>query len=260
MLIDTHAHLNFEGLSEEIDDIIARADEDGVTTIINIGTSLEESREVIDLARKYENFYATVGLHPTDAKDTTTGWEEKFRKMAGEDKVVGIGECGLDIYTSDNSKGGVTSDKEVKAQATLFENQLQIAQDFNKPVIIHCRGGWNIIFDILKNFKVGGVFHSWTGNVYDLEKAMAAGFLVSFSGIVTFKNAQDAQECAKLVPKDKFILETDSPFLSPEPKRGRRNEPSSVKIIAEFIAKLRKSSLETIANQSTTNAKRVFNI
>ncbi len=260
MLIDTHAHLNFEGLNEEIDDIITRANDAGVTTIINVGTSLSESQEVIDLAAKYDNFYATVGLHPTDAKDTKNGCQEEFIKMANEPKVVAIGECGLDIYTPENNKDEITNEEEIKRQISLFESQLQIAQDLQKPVTIHCRNGWDLIFDILKNFKVNGVFHSWTGSVKELEKALAIDFSISFSGIVTFKNAQDVQECAKLVPEDRYILETDSPFLSPEPKRGQRNTPANVKIVAEFIAAQRGVNFEAIAASATNNTKKIFGI
>lgn len=259
MLIDTHAHLNFGELKSKIEDVLTRAGQAGVEKIINVGTDIAESKGALELADKYPNCFATVGIHPTDSP-IEGEWEEEFRKLCTEPKVVAVGECGLDIFTKDTSRGVTTREKEKREQIDLFERQLHLAKDLAKPVVVHCRGGWNDIFDIIKNFKVRGIFHSWTGSRKDLDRALSLGFSISFSGIVTFKNAREIAYSAQEVPPDRFVLETDSPFLSPEPLRGNTNEPANVKIIAEFIAGLRNTDFEDISFQTSMNAKKIFSL
>lgn len=269
-LIDSHAHLDFV---EDLDGILARAESEGVKKIITIGTSVDSSKKAVEIAQKYSSddlkIYATCGLHPKDAKKDIEayGINESIHRLRAiaesSSKVVGIGECGLDYYLgSDMQKA--TSDKEKNFQRELFKAQLELAAELNLPLIIHCRDGWSEIFDLLSSNGQGlmarGVFHSFTGNWQAAQKALDLGFCISFSGIVTFGNAGEIAEVARKMPIDRMLVETDSPYLSPEPLRGMKNNPKNVKIIARFIADLRKSSLDTIEEATTKNARRLFGI
>ena len=224
--------------------------------------------------------YATVGIHPQDGK----GDIEKFGPLAkcvdelkriakSSSKVVGIGEIGLDYYLvksdplrkrSEASKRQVTSDKEKEFQKELFGEQIVLAQELDLPILVHCRNAWDEVFDLLKAKgdmqKAKGLFHSWTGDWEAAKKALDLGFYISFSGIVTFGNAPLVQEVAKKIPLDRMLVETDSPFLSPEPHRGMRNEPKNVIIVGKFIASIRNQPEDLIASQTTANAKRLFGL
>lgn len=238
MLIDTHAHLNFGELLKDIDGVLERAKIAGVEKIICVGTNLEDSKTAVALAQKYENLYATVGIHP---ENTCVDWNE-FEKLAKSPKIVGIGECGLD------NKVGLPKQKEV------FLKQIKIAQKLDLPLVIHVRDAWEEIKNT--NFsKNRGVFHCYSGPVNIPEN-----FYVSFAGNVTFKNAGNLRELAKLVPLDKLLIETDCPFLAPEPLRGSQNEPANVKITALTLAKLHNVSLEKISEITTKNAVKLFNL
>src|SRR3989344_2562984 len=267
MLVDSHAHL------EAVDDLegsLKRAKEAGVGKIITIGTSLASSRKAIEIADKFSagdlQIYATCGLHPRDAKGEIDNLGllhcfETLKQIAkSSSKVVGVGEVGLDYrLTTDNEQ--LTTDEEKGFQRELFEAQINLAADLNLPLIIHCRNGWDEIFDLIEA-KRGpasfGVFHSFTGDWNAAQKALDLGFYISFSGIVTFKNAKEIQEVAKKMPVEKMLVETDSPYLSPEPWRGKINEPKNVKIVAEFITILRSLSLDQIAQVTFENAERLF--
>ena len=319
MLVDSHAHL------EAVDDLegsLKRAKEAGVGKIITIGTSLASSRKAIEIADKFSagdlQIYATCGLHPRDAKGEIDNlgmfhcFETLKQITESSSQVVGVGEAGLDYYPD-------TADEEKNFQRELFENQINLAADLKLPLIIHCRNGWDEIFELLKttinysssetkgrieksfdpelksegfstssNSKVPslwGVFHSFTGIWQDAKKALDLGFYISFSGIVTFKNAKEIQEVGKKMPIERMMIETDSPFLSPEPirngppkltshlsstirtrleERNRRvykqNEPKNVRIIAEFLAHLRSQPIDKIIGASADNAKKLFGI
>lgn len=241
--------------------------------------------------------YATCGIHPGDGKADigrygsvekcidemrevlrspsitlrTYGAQNDNGRAHDDRKIVGIGECGLDYYLvkSDPStklragKGKVTSEEEKNFQRELFKAQIKLALDLNLPLIVHCRNAWDEIFNIIsnlkmKNSKLTGVFHSWTGDVNAAKKALDLGFYISFSGIVTFKNASLVQDTARFVPLDRMLIETDSPFLAPEPFRGSKNEPKNVKIIADFLASLRNVSPSDIYSATAANAKTLF--
>lgn len=238
--------------------------------------------------------YASCGIHPSDGK----GDKEKygsFNKCIDELKkiiktgpsmsprrqksiqggciVVGIGECGLDYFLDGDSRGP-TTDNDKEFQRELFSAQIKLACDLNLPLVVHCRNAWEEIFEIiesqgstLKSDSIGtglnpvtGVFHSWTGNIEAAKKALDLEFYISFSGIATFKNAGEIAEVAKIVPLDRILVETDSPFLSPEPLRGAQNEPKNVRIIADFLAELRSVSYEEIYVATCSNAKKLFGL
>lgn len=237
MLIDSHAHLNFPELLSDIDGVLARAKEAGVEKIINIGTNLDDSKIAIDLAQKYDNLYATVGIHP---ENPSVDWAE-FEKLAKSPKVVAIGECGLD------NKTGLPGQKEI------FLKQIEIARKLDLPLIIHMRDSQEEMakIDLTSN---RGVFHCFSGGI-----EVPSSFYISFAGNVTFKSAQNLRDLARLIALEKLLIETDCPFLAPEPLRGSRNEPANVKITATVLAKLHNVSLEEFLKETSTNAKKLFN-
>ena len=269
MLIDSHAHL------EAVDDLegsLKRAKEAGVGRIITIGTSLDTSKKAIEIAQKYSSddlqIFATCGIHPHDAKSEVKRLHyndilKSLKSLAlSSKKVVAVGECGLDYYLANDTRPE-TGNTEKKFQRKLFTEQIKLATDLNLPLVIHCRNAWDEIFDLIEA-KRGpasfGVFHSFTGDWSAAQKALDLGFYISFSGIVTFKNASKIQEVAKKMPFERMMIETDSPFLSPEPLRGKHNEPKNVRIIAEFLAHLRSQPIDKIIRASADNAKRLFGI
>lgn len=288
MIIDSHAHLDF---IDDLEGSLARAKEAGVGKIISVGTTIEESRRIIAFAEKHLDnklkIFTTVGIHPKDGKEEVEklGVDElihRLREIAkSSKKVVAIGECGLDFYEiSDKQKA--TSEEEKRLQRKLFEEQIKLAAELNLPLVVHCRNGWDDVFDlisssvrsrhsresenqILKQVQdddsgLSGVFHSWTGDWNAAKAALDLGFYISFSGIVTFKNSPTVQDVAKKAPIDRILVETDSPFLAPEPLRGQKNEPERVKIVCKFIADIRKESFDSISLQTTENAERLFQI
>lgn len=239
MLIDTHAHLNFPELMADIDGVLERAREAGVEKIICVGTNLEDSKVAINLAQKYKNIFATVGIHPSES---CNDWE-KFAELAKSKKVIAIGECGLD------NKNGLPKQKGV------FEKQIEIAGKLNLPLVIHCRDAQNEVKRILDAARMTkGVLHCFAGGMEIPEN-----FYVSFAGNLTFRNAENLREVARLVPLDKLLVETDCPFLSPEPLHGSQNEPVNVKITATTLAKLHNISLEKMSEITTANAIKLFN-
>ena len=264
MLVDSHAHLE---AVNDLEDSLKRAKEAGVGKIITIGTSIESSKKAIEIAEKFSaddlQIYATCGLHPKDAKGEIKRLHyndilKSLKSLAlSSKKVVGLGECGLDYHPD-------TTEQDKKFQRELFEAQINLAADLNLPLITHCRNGWNEIFDLIEAKRgqslLSGVFHSFTGNWQDVNKALNLGFYISFSGIVTFKNAKEIQEVAKKMPLERMLIETDSPFLAPEPLRGKQNEPKNVRIIAEFLAHLRSQPIDKIIGASAENAKKLFGI
>ncbi len=253
MLVDSHAHLNFPELMVDIDRVLARAKEAGVEKIINIGTSLADSKVAIDLAQKYDGLYATVGIHPNDDTGSivdNVDWVE-FERLVKMPKVVAIGECGLDYSRITNDQLPI-SNVEKERQWKLFEKQAEIAQKLDLPLSIHIRDAWEDIknIDLSKN---RGVFHCYSGTA-----EIPANFYVSFAGNITFKNAGGLRELAKLVPLDRLLVETDCPFLTPEPHRGSRNEPANVKITATILAEIKNISLEELGKITTQNAANLF--
>lgn len=275
-LADTHAHLE---AVENLEEILKHAKAAGVGEIITIGTSVGSSQEAINIAEKYTSddlkIYATVGMHPFDSRGEIEekGMEACVREISQlattSKKIVGIGEAGLDYYLEPSdtsmklsaSQRPVTSDDDKTYQKKLLSDQVRVANKVNLPLVVHCRNAWDEIFDELAKAELKlAVFHSFTGKVADAQAAVALGYFVSFSGIVTFKNAKDIQEAAKCVPNDKILVETDSPFLSPEPFRGQKNEPANVKITASFLSNLLGIRERDFITQTTQNAQKAFNL
>jgi len=352
-LVDSHAHLDH---LEDVGGALARAKKAGVTKIVTIGTTIAESENACNLALSCSRLqperrsargpgldirttgldvYATAGIHPKDGRNDIKkfGIDESIHRLKtitqSSKKVVAIGECGLDYYEQEtrNNKQK-TGEAEKKLQRELFKAQIKLAANLNLPLVIHCRNGWDEIFDILKtsikysssrrrdvsskadsrhpresedqilnpfdktqnkrvqddkgkfslrsNNMLPGVFHSWTGDWGAAQKALNLGFYISFSGIVSFKNASAVQDTARRMPLDRMLIETDSPFLAPEPLRsapfeesqdgqgklgqGKKNEPENVKIIARFIADIRKLTLDEVAAQTSFNAQELFKL
>ena len=277
-LIDTHCHLDFPEFADDLDAVIKRAVAAGVDRMITIGTSLDSSRAGIELANRYPNVYATVGLHPTSIGENTPEFIEELKQLAEHPKVVAIGECGLDFYRlPDDDKpdivetafGSITQsgietelriDSLKAAQAAAFEQQLELAAQLEKPVVIHQRDSWNETLEILKQYSVKAVLHCFTGGVAELSEVLAMGHHVSFTGIATFKNAADVRAAARVAPADRVMVETDAPYLAPVPHRGKRCEPAYVGLTAEAIAKERGVSFESFAQTTTANAERFFRL
>jgi TatD DNase family protein len=277
-LVDTHCHLDFPEFIDDLDAVIERAVAAGVDRLITIGTTLDSSRAGIELANRYPNVYATVGLHPTSIGENTPEFIEDLKQLAKHPKVVGIGECGLDFYRlADDDKpdlvetafGSITLsgietelriDSLKAAQAAAFEQQLELAAQLEKPVVIHQRDSWNETLEILKQYSVKAVLHCFTGSVAELSEVLALGHHVSFTGIATFKNAADVRAAVRAVPTDCLMVETDAPYLAPVPYRGKRCEPAHVRLTAESIAKERGVSLDSLAGTTTTNAEQFFGL
>lgn len=269
MLVDTHAHLE---LFEDLDDILGRAKEVGVSKIITIGTTIETSRKAIQIAENFSDseleIYVACGIHPNDGAEEVENLgidvviKNLQKVVKSSKKVVGLGECGLDFFEKSGERHE-TSDKQKESQRKLFSRQIKLASDLDLPLIIHSRNAWGEIFDLIskiRNPKLRGVFHSWTGNLDAMKKAIDLGFYISFSGIVTFSNALEIAAVAQKAPLDRILVETDSPFLSPEPVRGMKNEPKNVRITADFISSLRGSSLLEISDATTRSACEVFGV
>lgn len=255
-LIDTHVHINFDVFQGDLISLRKRWQEAGLVHLVHSCVTPDEFQGIQSLADMFPELSFAVGLHPLDADEWQTNTAEEIERLALSDqRVVAIGETGLDFYKANN----------YQQQKLVFQSQLEIARKLDKPVIIHCRESASTMKELLEAFwreqgAVKGVMHCWGGNTEETKWFLDLGFYISFSGIVTFKNAQQIQESAKLVPSDRILVETDCPFLAPVPKRGKTNEPSYVKYVAEKVAELRKISLETLAQQTTTNACHLFNI
>ncbi len=264
-MVDVHCHLNFKAFEDDLDETIKKAKENGVEIIINTGTSLESSLKAVELAQKYDNLYAIVGIHPHHADKLEPGWEDKLKKIAKGKKVVGIGEIGLDYY-SYKSNGIV----DPKLQRQVFQAQIQMANDLNLPLQIHNRHAGEDIVEILsthKNLlrKIPGMFHCFASTLEVLKKALDLGFYIGFDGNITYKGLAPGEtvslpDLCKNTPIERIVTETDAPFLTPQPHRGGRNEPSYVIITGAKIAEIKAISKEEIDFKTTQNAKQIFNI
>ncbi|PIG94035.1 TatD family hydrolase [Gloeocapsopsis sp. IPPAS B-1203] len=256
-LIDSHVHLNFDVFEPDLPAVRSRWQEAGVVRLVHSCVEPAEFASIQLLATKIPELSFAVGLHPLDADKWLANTAEQIVSFARSDnKVVAIGEIGLDFYKAENQT----------KQKNVFVAQLKIARELDLPVIIHCRDAANIMRDVIHDFQqqhgqVKGVMHCWTGNAEETEWFLDLGFYVSFSGIVTFKNAKQIQESAKMVWSDRLLIETDCPFLSPVPKRSqKRNEPAFVRYVAETLATLRDVTTEDIAALTTTNACKLFGL
>ncbi|MDQ2086360.1 TatD family hydrolase [Herbivorax sp. ANBcel31] len=254
MFFDSHAHYDDEKFNEDRREIIKEAFKNGVSYILNASSSRESVPKAVSLADEYENFYAAIGIHPHDAKDMDEEFIEVLEDYAKNKKVVAIGEIGLDYYYDFSPKS---------IQKNVFERQINLAKDIKLPIIIHDRDAHEDVLNIVKNEKakeVGGVFHCFSGSVEMAKIVMDNNFYISLGGTVTFKNARKAVEVAEYVPIERLLIETDCPYLAPEPYRGKRNYSGYVKFVAQKIADIKGMELEEVAQKTTDNAKKIFKI
>jgi TatD DNase family protein len=254
-LIDTHCHLTFDDLARDIDAILARSRATGITEWITIGTDLQECKKAIELTERFEGMYAAVAIHPHDAKTVTEDTLQELKKLAQHKKVVAIGETGLDYHYNFSLH---------EDQRKVFAEHLKIAAEMNLPVIIHCREAFNETIEILEEYSAGIkniVFHCFSGDASQAKIVLDKGFYISFTGVVTFKNARIKQEAAKIVPLDRLMLETDCPYMSPEPMRRQKiNEPALMIHIAKFLAELKGIDLADFADAVTATSRAFFKI
>lgn len=253
MFIDTHTHLQFDSFDEDRELVIQRAIKKNIDAIITIGTDIDSSQEVVEIAHKFAIIFAAVGIHPNDSMNVGQREIEKIKSLANADKVIAIGEIGLDYY-----RDYVTKSK----QKASFRKQIRIAHELNLPLIIHNRDAHEDILSLLqeeKAEKIGGVFHSFSGEIKFLESVLAENYYISFTGPITFKNA-NYNKLIDCVPLEQLLLETDSPFLSPVPFRGKRNEPANLNYIAEKIAQIKGISMEELAQITTGNTENLFHL
>jgi TatD DNase family protein len=281
MLVDTHAHLDFPEFAGEVDVIVDRAKAAGVSRIIVIGTTLKSSRQAILFAEQYPEVYAVVGIHPTSVSEEREDFIGELSELVDHPKVVALGETGLDYHhlpsslrkreisettfgaeSTETIEAELADEAEVSAQAAAFEQHLELAATKLKNVVIHQRDAWDDTIGILRPYssQIHGVFHCFSGTLEQAREAIELGHSISFTGIVTFKNAADLREVAAYVPEDRIMVETDAPFLAPVPNRGKRCEPAFVRETATAIAAVRRTSFETFSTQSTKNAERFFGL
>jgi TatD DNase family protein len=258
MLIDTHAHLDYSDYDDDRAQVISRAAEAGVTEIISIGTRIDSSTRAVELAENFPNIWATVGIHPCEVVEAPDDAMERLRALAQSSRVVAIGEIGLDYHHLPENPAEVEPNK--ARQAALFRMQLELCVELGLNAVIHQRDSWEDVLKILREFtgRVRGVFHCFGGTLEQANEVIALGHLVSFTGIVTFKNARLVQATAQSVAFDQFMVETDCPYLAPVPDRGKRCEPAHTRNVAEQIAKLRGVSVEEIAARTTETARGFF--
>jgi TatD DNase family protein len=291
MLIETHAHLDYPDFAPDFDDVLRRATDAGVTRIITIGTSVESSRRAVELAEKYPNVFAVIGVHPTYVEESGEDVITPLRELARNPRVVAIGETGLDYHrlpsteledrkaktfphqevfrsvakalqfsTEDQIEAQIHDGAYKSKQASLFEQQLDLAVELGLNVVIHQRDAWADTLEIMRPYtgKVRGVFHCFGGSLEQAHEVLDLDHLVSFTGIVTFKNGVNVREVAAKVPLWKFMVETDCPYLAPVPFRGKRCEPAHTRLVAESIAAARGISLDEIAEATTETAEKFF--
>lgn len=257
-IFDSHAHYDDEQFDRDRDEIIQSLKEGNVTKCINIGCDIETSKRAIEISNKYDFIYAAVGIHPSDILNTKKEIEEQIqaiKQLAKENKkVVGIGEIGLDYHWHNDNK---------ELQKYAFMKQIELANELHLPISIHTRDAIDDTIQIVKHevkIKNSGVLHCCPFNRELVKHGLEAGLYIAFGGTCTFKNARNADEIIKMVPKERILIETDSPYLAPEPKRGRRNDSTNVKFIAQKIAEFKETSLEEIAKITYENAMRIFEI
>ena len=260
-MIDTHCHLTMV-LDEnknidykQIDEILKQMETNGVTHAITVGSNMEDSKLNVQIANKYNNIYCAVGVHPEEVESFDTRQLEDFVKNnLDSGKLVAIGEIGLDYYWRKDNKD---------AQIEIFKKQIELAKKYNLPIVVHCRDAYGDTLEILKEYAPydnGGVIHCYSGSIEWAKEVIKLGFLISFTGVVTYPNASNIQDVAKWVDMDKFMVETDSPFLTPVPFRGKKNNPSYTKYTLEYIAKLKNKNIQEIDKNTTSNAIKLFNL
>jgi TatD DNase family protein len=263
MFIDTHAHLCYPDFAEELPQVIERAQAAKVMQIVSIATDLESGRRTLKIANQFESVFASVGLHPGEVPNVTLCDMKELAQLASEPKVVAIGETGLDYYREAKDDAALR-----QKQKDLFWAQLELAKERNLPVVIHNRSAETDILEILrahaeglpKEWRPWGVMHCFSGDEKFAFDCIEIGLLISYTGILTFKNATSLREVAKKVPLSSVMLETDAPYLAPVPHRGKRNEPAYVPLIAELLAQVKGVTVDEVATVTTQTAQRLFQL
>lgn len=253
-IIDSHAHVVRQYFEQDQNEVIARAFTSGVRQMVNPAVTVGDYEELSRLCQAYPHLYMAIGQHPHEAKFWNEKMNEDLVTYSKNDNVVAIGECGLDFFYNHSDR---------QEQLDAFARQVEIARQSQKPVIVHCRDAWRETIEILQKAQDGGlkgVFHCFTGDPEIMPLIKKLDFYVSFSGILTYKNAKKIQACAPLVKRDRMLVETDCPFLAPQKVRGKRNEPAFVWFVAQKLAELRDTTIEQIATDCSDNARRLFNL
>lgn len=252
MIWDTHAHLDDPGYAEDFDEIIARIQSSGISRVTNVGYDLTSSERSVKLAQDYDFIYAAIGIHPHNAAEATDEIWAKLVLLAKQPKVLAWGEIGLDYYRDLSPRS---------VQKEVFIHQIELANEVGLPIVIHNRDAHQDVLEIVKTHppKFGGVFHCYSGSWEMAKVLLNQGFYLSFAGPLTYKNARHTVEVAVHAPMDRILVETDSPYLTPEPRRGKRNEPTYVREIVTKLAKIKNLSFEEIASQTMRNAETIFN-
>jgi TatD DNase family protein len=258
MLIDSHAHLDDAQYDQDREAMLVRAQEAGIEALVTIGCDLATSRAAVELAGRHAHVYATIGVHPHEVKHIGDDWYDALRRLARHPKVVAYGETGLDYHYNYSPP---------KLQRERFREQVCLARELNLPIVVHTREAQEDTIAILKDEKaadVGGVFHCFSGDPWLAKAALDLGFYLSFSGVLTFQNAAALRDIAKTVPRDRLLVETDCPYLTPVPHRGKRNEPAYVKLVAETLAEVlsgaSKITPADLGRVTSENARRLFKI
>lgn len=253
LFTDSHAHLQWPSFKNDLNDVINRAAEDGVKRILNVGFDLHGSQKAVELANRYQDLYAAVGIHPHVAKNFDSNILDELRQLSNNKKVVAIGEAGLDYYRNLSP---------IEDQQKTFWTQLELSAKLDLPIIVHNRDAHTDILKTLSKFKgkVKGVLHCFSGNYEMAKKCIELNFYISFAGSITYPNSQKLRNVAKKIELDKILLETDCPWLTPQPVRGKRNEPAFLIFTAKEIAKLKSISIERLAEITTANTNLLFNL
>ena len=254
MLVDTHAHLDFPEFVDDLDSVLQRAKKNGVEKIITIGISISTSHKAIQLANEYSDIFATAGIHPHSARDLSEQECAELKQLARDEKVVAIGEIGLDYYRDRQPRD---------VQRECMRRQLELACEMKLPAVFHVRDAYRDFLEIVQVYSStmnGGIMHCFAGDWEVARKCLDLGFYLSLPGTVTFPKAQHQRETAGKAPLERLLLETDAPFLAPVPYRGKVNEPSFLTFTAREVAKLRQCGWEEIAEQTTANAYLVFSL
>ncbi len=249
-MIDTHSHINFENYRENFEDFLNDIQRNEIEKVIIPGVEPSSFNEIVSLCNEYEMLFGAIGIHPSEFKTYNQEVEETIYKLIKESKIVAIGEIGLDYHYGFDSK---------EEQKNILRKQLKIAEETKLPIIIHDREAHEDVFEILQEYKLSNViFHCFSGNSNFAKRCIDKGYYIGIGGVVTFKNAKDLKESAKIIPIDRILLETDAPYLAPVPYRGKINTPAYLKYIAKEIANIKEISIEEVKEQTTINAKRIF--
>src|SRR2546425_7529511 len=256
---DTHAHLDYPDYAPDLEAVIERAAASGIGKIIAIGTDLESSARAVKLSERFPNVYSAAGWHPCHASEAPEDLRPALRELARHPKVVGLGETGLDYYRLPSAQGGTPADDQRfrQKQSALFQQHLEVASELKLNCVVHQREAFEEVLAAMAPFadRARGVFHCFAGSPADMQRVVAMGSLVSFTGIITFKNAQSVRDTVAATSLDQFMLETDCPFLAPMPYRGKRCEPAYVKEIAALVAQVKGCSLEDLSQNTCTTAR-----